>query len=323
MERECVAYVRDLARDNFPGARLPVDHSRYGGSKSETAVMTPAQAFNEYQRERWNGVDGEFWSHQQDRLDRTLAPVTGPLLEFAAPTIGSTVIDVGCGCGATTIELARAAGPSGHVVGLDISRPMLALATERLRECTNVSFILGDAADLSVRDLGAELIISRFGIMFFGDPVGAFANLRTGLVPGGRVRFACWRPINENPWLQIPLNAVYEHAPRLPKPDPEEPGPFAFADTARVTRILTAAGFTAPSFYPLDIQLDIAAGGTIEDAVSQSSEMGPAKRALTDQPDDIRAAAMESIRRALIPYSSATGVKLNGAVWLVAADRSG
>jgi SAM-dependent methyltransferase len=284
--------------------------------------MTPAQAFNEEQRERWNGIDGEYWTSHQDRLDRTLAPVLGPLLEFAAPRAGSTAIDVGCGCGATTIELARAVGPSGRVVAIDLSGPMLARAAERLREFANTTCLLGDATGLPLDGLDAELIVSRFGVMFFGDPVAAFANLRTGLAAGGRLRFACWRPIHENPWLQVPLHAVYEHAPRLPKPGPEEPGPFAFADTARVTRILTAAGFTAPSFTPLDIEMDIAAGGTLEDAVVQSSAMGPAKRALAEQPDGIRAAAMESIRHALAPYSSAAGVKLPAAIWLVAADRS-
>ncbi len=283
--------------------------------------MTPTQAFNEDQRSRWNGIDGEYWTHNQDRLDRTLAPVTEPLVAFAAPQAGSTVMDVGCGCGTTTIEFARVVGPSGRVVGIDLSGPMLALAAERLRKFANATCLLGDAAELPLQDLGAELIVSRFGVMFFGDPVAAFANLRTGLAPGGRLRFACWRPINENPWLHVPLNAIYEHAPRLPKPDPEEPGPFAFSDTARVTRILTAAGFTAPTFTPLDMEMDVAAGGTLEDAVLQSSAMGPAKRALVDQPDHIRAAAIESVRRVLTPYASAAGVRLPGAVWLVAADR--
>ena len=283
--------------------------------------MTPVQVFNQDQRTRWNGIDGEHWARQQDRLDRILAPVTGPLLAFAAPPHGSTVIDVGCGCGATTIELARMVGSSGRVVGIDISEPMLGRARERLREHANTTCLLGDAADWPLQDIRADLIVSRFGVMFFGDPVAAFANLRTGLVPGGRVRFACWRPIDQNPWLQIPLHAVYEHAPRLPKPEPEEPGPFAFADRARVTRILTMAGLTAPSFTPLDVQLDIAAGGTMEDAVFHASETGPAKRALTGQPEDIRARALDSIRRALTPYASSTGVKLSGAIWLVAADR--
>jgi SAM-dependent methyltransferase len=282
--------------------------------------MIPAHAFNEDQLVRWNGIDGEYWTANQDRLDRTLAPVTRPLLEFAAPRRGSTVIDVGCGCGATTIEIARAVGPSGRVVGIDISSSMLAVAAERLSQFANTTCLLGDAAELPLRDLGADLIVSRFGVMFFGDPAAAFGNLRTGLAAGGRLRFACWRPINENPWLRIPLHAVYEHVPRLPKPDPEEPGPFAFGDTARVTRVLGAAGFTAPSFTPLDIQMDIAAGGTLEDAVIQSSGMGPTKRALADQPDDIRAAAIGSIRCALTPYASAAGMQLPGAVWLVAAD---
>jgi len=284
--------------------------------------MTLAQAFNEEQRQRWNGIDGEYWARQHDRLDRTLAPVTGPLLALAAPAAGSTVIDVGCGCGATTVELARTVGSSGRVTGIDISEPMLGCAKERLREYANTTFLLGDAADLPLHNLGAELIVSRFGVMFFGDPVAAFTNLRTALVPGGRVRFACWRPIQENPWLQIPLHAVYEHAPRLPKPGPEEPGPFAFAEPARVTRALTAAGFTTPSFSRLDIHLDLAAGGTIEDAAIHASETGPAKRALAGQPDDIRARAIESIRRALTPYASPTGVNLAGGVWLVAADRA-
>ena len=153
--------------------------------------MTQAQVFNEDQRTRWNGMDGEYWTSNQDRLDRTLAPVTGPLLAFAAPRAGSTVIDVGCGCGATTIEIARAVGPSGRVVGIDVSGPMLALAAERLREFANTTCLAGDAAELPLSDLKAELIVSRFGVMFFGDPVAAFANLRTGLAAGGRVRFAC------------------------------------------------------------------------------------------------------------------------------------
>jgi SAM-dependent methyltransferase len=284
--------------------------------------MTPAQAFNQEQHSKWNGIDGEYWAREQIQLDRTLAPVTGPLLAFAAPRTASIVLDIGCGCGATTIELARAVGPSGRIVGVDISEPMLLRAKDRLREFANTTCLLGDAAELPLHQLNAELIVSRFGVMFFGDPVAAFANLRTGLTPGGRVRFACWRPVQENPWLQIPLHAVYEHAPRLPKPDPEEPGPFSFADVDRVTRKLTSAGFTPPSFTPLDLELDLAAGGTLEDAVLHASSMGPAKRALADQPEDVRAAAIKSIRRALAPHATTKGVQLPAAIWLVAADRS-
>jgi SAM-dependent methyltransferase len=283
--------------------------------------MTPAQKFNEEQRGRWGGIDGEFWAREQDRLDRMLGPVMRPLLEFAAPAPGSAAIDVGCGCGATTIELARAVGPRGRVIGLDVSEPMLAVARMRLSGFPDASCMLGDAAELPLGELNAELMVSRFGVMFFGDPIAAFANLRTGLAPGGRVRFACWRPIHENPWLQIPLHAAYEHAPRLPKLEPEEPGPFSFGDTARITRILTAAGFNAPSFTPLDIEIDVADGAGVEQGAIYTTEFGPVKRALADQPESVRAAAIESIRRALEPYASSTGVKLPAAVWLVAAVR--
>ena len=284
--------------------------------------MTPAQSFNDEQRARWNGRDGEFWASHHDRLDRILAPINDPLLAFAEPEPESSVLDVGCGCGALTLEIARRVGPLGQVTGIDISEPMLGRAAERLRGVPNASLQLGDAATLPLGAARAGLIISRFGVMFFGDPIAAFRNLRSALRPGGKVRFACWRPIAENPWMQIPLHAVYEHVPRLPKPGPDEPGPFSFADPERVTRILTEAAFTAPAFTPLDVAMDLSAGGTLEDAVIQSSDLGPSRRALENQPDEIRAAARESIRRALAPYASSAGVKLPGAVWLVAAERA-
>ncbi len=284
--------------------------------------MTTSQAFNQEQRARWNGEDGEYWVRQQDRIDATLAPVLEPLLTFAAPLSASTVIDVGCGCGATTVELARAVGPNGRVLALDVSAPMLALAGQRVKQFGNSKCLLGDAAELPMSGLNAELIVSRFGVMFFGDPTAAFTNLRTALLPDGRLRFACWRPIHENPWLYVPLQAVCEHVPPPPKPLPEEPGPFSFSDPARVTRILTSAGFTTPSFTPLDLKIDIAAAGTFDDAVAQATQMGPAKRALAEHPENMRLAAIESVRRALAPFASAAGVHLPAAIWLVAANRA-
>jgi len=281
--------------------------------------MTIAQAFNDNQQAHWNGGEGEYWTVQQERLDHMLAPIIVPLLEFAAPKAGSTILDVGCGCGATTIELARLAGADGRVIGVDISKPMLARAAQRLQEFGNSECRLGDAAELPLQDLKAELIFSRFGVMFFGDPVAAFTNLRRGLQPGGRLRFACWRPIHENPWLHLPIKAVFEHVPPPPKPEPDEPGPFAFSDTARVTRILTEAGFTAPTFTPLDIHVDISGAGSLEEAALQSTQMGPAKRALSSQSEEVRAAAIGSISRALAPYATTAGVILPAAIWLVAA----
>lgn len=281
--------------------------------------MTSAQEFAEIQKSRWDGEDGGHWREQQEYLDRFLAPVTEPLLAFAAPVLGSTVIDVGCGCGETTVALAQAVGPSGRVIGLDISEPMLDLARLRLQRFANAACILADAAHADLDPGAADLIFSRFGVMFFGDPVAAFTNLRRALGPGGRARFACWRALKENPWQRVPLDAIFEHVPRPPKPEPEEPGPFSFGDPAPVTRILTAAGFSAPRFTPLDVELDLAGGSDVEAAVAHITAFGSIKRAL-DHPEDVRAAALASLRRALAPYASAEGVKLPAGVWLVSAQ---
>jgi SAM-dependent methyltransferase len=294
-----------------------VSNSLHHPKRNPGVPPTPAYTFNQEQNARWNGYDGDYWVRQQERLDAMLGPVNGPLIEFAAPKPDETVLDVGCGCGATTVEFARRAH---RVIGIDISEPMLAAAADGLRQFPGASVRLGDAAALPLADLHADLIVSRFGVMFFGYPVAAFTNLRAALIPRGRLRFACWRSAGENPWMQVPLHAAYEHVPRLPKPDPEEPGPFSFADTERVTRILTSAGFTTPSFTKLEIEMNI--GADLETAVAQSTHMGGARRALADQPEDLRAAAVESIRRALTPYATPAGVCLPGAVWLVGADNA-
>ena len=191
--------------------------------------MTQAKSFNEEHRTLWNGGDGEYWVRQQDSMDRTLSPVIEPLLAFAAPRTGSTVIDVGCGCGATTIELAQAVRPGGRVIALDVSEPMLNLARERVQSFGNTECLLGDAAELPLRKFAADLIVSRFVVMFFVDPAAAFSNLRTALSPVGRLRFDCWRTFDDIPWLLVPCQAVYEHAPVFRNPTPKSPAPFPSA----------------------------------------------------------------------------------------------
>ena len=155
--------------------------------------------------------------------------------------------------------------------------------------------------------------------MFFAEPARSFANLRKGLRSGGRLTFICWRGPKENPWLMVPLQAVYRHVPRLPPVGPEDPGPFAFASSERVEHILREAGFADIHIAPHDLSLDIAAGGGFESAVETAVIIGPANRALEEAAPDAKAAAIEAVRHDLKPFARGDSVRLGGAIWIVSA----
>ena len=182
-----------------------------------------------------------------------------------------------------------------------------------------VEFVLADATEYPFTASRADLLCSRFGVMFFADPARSFSNMRRGLRGGARVAFACWRQASENPWTMVPLQEVYRHAPRLPETGPDDPGPFSFASAKRVRAILERAGFTAIDLEPVDLLLDLATGGGLETAVDAAVGIGPASRALDGQPAAVRAAAADSIRAALRHYQRGNSVPLGSAVWVVTA----
>lgn len=268
----------------------------------------------------WNGAAGDRWSRRQDMQDRLLAPVSALAIDRARPRQGERIIDVGCGCGATSRELAALVGASGQVLGVDISDPMLTRARQLAPAGAPLEFVLADATTYPFKPGAADLVFSRFGVMFFADPAMSFANMRTGLRSGGRLTFVCWREPKENPWLILPLQAVYRHVPKLPQLGPEDPGPFSFASDARVRRILTDAGFTGIAMEPHDLTLDISGGNGLDAAVNAALEIGPANLALEGQPPEVRAAAMQSIREALTPFVRGDTVPLAAAVWIVSAS---
>lgn len=268
----------------------------------------------------WNGPGGARWVAQQAHTDTMLAPVAAAAIAHAAPRPDQRVLDIGCGCGLTTLTLADMLTGGGHVIGLDVSAPMLEVARRRTGERVNITWQLADAATHPFPQDSIDLLFSRFGVMFFGDPVAAFANLRRAVRPGGRLVFACWRDFAENPWMMVPFTAVAPHVPDQPPPVPGAPGPFAFADQARVERILTQAGWSAPRFSNLDVMLDIGGGQGIDAAVAQTAQVGAAARALQGQPDEVVRAAMADVRTALLPHTTENGVMLAGAIWLVTAD---
>jgi SAM-dependent methyltransferase len=267
----------------------------------------------------WNGPAGQHWTDRQQAQDTLLAPVSDILIDRAGVKAGERIVDVGCGCGATTLALAEKIGATGHVLGIDISAPMLGRARQMLPAGLPVDFVLADATVHPFVTGSFDLLVSRFGVMFFAEPVLSFANMRRALRPSGRLAFACWREPRDNPWMMTPLQAVYQHVPKLPRPGPEDPGPFAFASEQRVTSILGEAGFAGIAMERCDLKLDIAIGRGLDGAVETALEIGPASRALEGQPPELRAAASDSIRQALAPFVSGQAVPLPASIWIATA----
>jgi SAM-dependent methyltransferase len=255
------------------------------------------------------------------QLDDMLEPFGRAARERAKLAPGERVLDVGCGVGQTTLELARAIGPSGSVLGIDISTPMLEKARERARAAglANVRFENADAQTHAFTPGGVDVLYSRFGVMFFVDPTAAFANLAKALRPGGRVSFVCWQALAENAWMRESLGAVLKHVAPPPPPAPDAPGPFAFADAARVRGILEKAGLRNVRHEAFTGKLSL--GGTLDEAAAFALEIGPASRLLAEATEVKRSAAIAELRNALQAHLTRDGVALGFAAWLVTAER--
>jgi len=232
---------------------------------------------------------------------------------------------VGCGCGHTSVELAERVGETGRVVGADISGPMLEDARQRAARAgrSNLEFIQTDAQTHAFEPGAFDLVFSRFGVMFFADPVAAFRNLLGALRPGGRLVFLCWQEIGRNPWMLAPAAAAAKHVDMPPPAAPGSPGPFAFADRERVTGILTDAGFEAAEGRPIDRRVVMASGLGLDEAARFIMQMGPAGAALRDAAPEVVEAAAASVREALEPHKTERGIEMEAAAWLFSARRAG
>ena len=272
---------------------------------------------NRLQRDFWNGPAGERWVREQQQLDRAFAAITQRLFEAAAIGPGERILDVGCGTGTTTLLAAGRAGAGGRVLGVDLSAPMLGFARERTRGVANIALREADAMTHAWAP-EFDLLLSRFGVMFFAEPTRAFAALRTALVAGGRVVFACWRGVQDNEWVQLPFELVARKIGAA-LPPPREPGPFAFAERAYVEQLLSGAGYRDISLEPFDAPVRVSERG-LEEALGFALEGGVAGRALREASEAIRREVRDELRPMLAPRVQPDGkVELGGAVWLVRA----
>jgi ubiquinone/menaquinone biosynthesis C-methylase UbiE len=271
------------------------------------------------QIEYWNQEGGQAWTARQHSWDTAMKPFSDAALIRAQVAPGERVIDIGCGCGATSLQLAELVGPSGKVLGVDVSKPMLDRAKERGADNPVLSFAQADATTYPFEPGGADLLFSRHGVMFFPEPERAFANLRSALKPDGRVTFSCFRTPKENALITTILAAVVEFVPPMPKMNPDDPGPFAFADPERVKRILGAAGFKSIALELVDVQSDISSGKGMEEALVNAMEIGPASRALNGASPETRVKAEAALRAAFTPLQQDGKVLLGAGIWIVTA----
>lgn len=268
----------------------------------------------------WAGEMGANWLANLSRFESMLAPIGAALLARADYQPGERVLDIGCGGGGTTLAIGKAVAPAGEALGIDISPDLAAYATRRAAEADagNVRFTCIDASSTTLPDAPFDRLFSRFGCMFFADPISAFTNLRRPLKPGARIDLGVWAAPRDNPWMSEAMVIVRKYVD-LPPPVPRAPGPFAFEDLDYVREILSGAGFADPDVTSYEgLQPVGGAGSTPDQALDFVMTGMAAGRALADQSEDVRAIAGRDLLALFSNhYETGRGVLMPCKVWLV------
>lgn len=283
------------------------------------------QTANEEQAEYWGkSPSGVKWLTYEDQLDDLMAPVLKLVLERAELQPGMHVLDIGCGTGASSIAASRAVGSDGHVLAADFSQQFLDRAARRASDAgaENIAFQFADAQTHPFAEGERDVMISRFGVMFFEDTVAAFANMARALKPGGQMIFAAWGPLAGNPWFKLPHVAATERLGTPPKVDRNAPGPLAFHDRERVCGLLAQAGLTDIRVEAAPLSLHFQ--GTLQGCAELCTSVGPAARVIAHfdgQPEDV-AAIQHSVANAFCPYATGDAVHIPAEINLFQARRS-
>lgn len=279
--------------------------------------MAEAQQVNQDQATLWNEKSGPVWVEMQSTLDAMLAPFGTLLIEHGLGDETRSVLDVGCGSGWTTFAAARRVGAKGTCVGVDISAPLVELAIQRAREerLDNVSFVRADAQTHAFEPQRFDAVISRFGVMFFDDPVSAFANIRRAARSDAPLTFVAWRSPAENPFLTTASRAAAPYLPAMPTPDPNAPGQFAFADSEKVRRILQESGWKDIDTRPMDISSSVPE----QELLTYVTKLGPVGLALKEVDDQTRARTIKAVHAAFAPFVRDGAARFSTACWLVSA----
>jgi ubiquinone/menaquinone biosynthesis C-methylase UbiE len=278
--------------------------------------MDSSRKTDDEQKALWNGVAAQSWIEAEDMLDGMFRPFEDLLVEAAAVRPRAGVLDVGCGTGSTTLAVARRLGAEGQCVGVDISAPMLDRARARAqRDGVPASFLCADAELHTFERASFDMLFSRFGVMFFNDPVRAFSNLRRAARDDAELCFITWRSPSENPFMTTAERAAAPLLPNIPARDPQAPGQFAFADPNRVHRILEDSGWADIDIGRLDVECTFAEA----DLARYLTRFGPIGRFLHDADQQIKDRVLATVRPAFAPFVHGASVRFGAACWKVSA----
>ncbi len=278
---------------------------------------------NKNQRDFWSGKGGDIWVERQNAMDTMLSHLGEAALNKLNLNEGENVLDIGCGCGHTTLNIAKRISPDGQVTGLDISEPMLKRAKESANEMSisNASF---NCVDVQTDDIGEEVYsaaFSRFGVMFFEDPIAAFHNINKSLITGASLSFVCWQSPALNPWQSLFIEAVKKYVD-LPSPPPRSPSPFAFMESEYVSSILEESNFQNIMIEGHEAEVNMFSGRSLSDSVKDYISINPVVSGmLKDSTEQEKTEIINSAIEAFSPYYSAKGLMFPSATWLVTTTK--